>query len=111
MHFLRPHTDLDLQKLVLSKQFSQTPRSNQNDQHISLNKLTGGYKNLSGRSYAIDENVKLLPEISVTQSTSVTATAGEECYLDGGHQNRLYKSCPYHKRTRTRSERPPEKFT
>ena len=53
--------DLELHK-SFAKIFYGTQQSNHNHQHISLNKLTGGNGNLSGRPCAIYENVIQMPE-------------------------------------------------
>ena len=58
--------DLDPHK-SFAKNFSGTPRPNHNHQHISLNKLTGGYRKWLSGFWADNENVTEMPEISVHQ--------------------------------------------
>ena len=48
-----------------SKNCSGTPRPNQNHQHISLNKLTGGYRKRLSGFRAASQNVTKMPQNSV----------------------------------------------
>ena len=76
---------------ALSMNFSGTPWPNHKRQHISLNKLTGGYgKRLSGFR-AISKNVTKMPQISVHRIFA-SKPHRLKYYLDGGNLNRLYKS-------------------
>ena len=45
----------------MSNKFSQTPRANQNHQHISKNKLTSGYRKRLSGSRAIKQDVIFFP--------------------------------------------------
>ena len=58
--------DLDPRK-SFSKNFSGTPRPNHNHQHISLDKLTGGYRKRLSGFWTGGQNVTNMPENSVHQ--------------------------------------------
>ena len=76
---------------IMSKNLSGTPRPNHNHQHISLNNLTGGYRKRLSGFRAANQNVTKMPENSVHQ-IFVSRARRLQYYLDGGNQNRLYKS-------------------
>ena len=63
--------------------FSKTPRANQNHQHISKNKLTGGYRKRLSGFRAGSQNVTKMPENSVHHFLA-PRTHRREYFLDGG---------------------------
>ena len=60
----------------MSNKFSQTPRANHNHQHISKNKLTGGYRKRSSGSRAIKQNVDFFPDFLFAILTASTPRLG-----------------------------------